>query len=78
MNSLYKQLYYNPGMAQMKNMVDMVKNSNNPQALIQNLVQQNPRVQALIQQYGGDPKTAFYSLAQQKGINPDDILNMLK
>lgn len=32
----------------------------------------------LINQSGGDPKAAFYKLAQEKGIDPQQILDMLK
>lgn len=79
MNNLYQQL--NTGISSqnnIKNMIDTIKNSNNPQMLVQNMLRNNPRVQQMIQQFGGDPKTAFYTLAKQKGINPDEILNMLK
>jgi len=60
------------------NMIAAFKNSPNPQAMINNMIAQNPQVTGLINQYGGDPKSAFYALAQQRGINPNDILNMLK
>jgi len=60
------------------NIISMIKNSQNPQALISNMMAQNPQVANIINAYGGDPKAAFYGLAQQKGVNPDDILNMLK
>lgn len=32
----------------------------------------------LVQQNGGDARAAFYNLAKQKGVNPDDILNQLR
>ena len=35
-------------------------------------------VMNLIRQSGGDPKAAFYKLAQQKGINPEQFLSMLR
>lgn len=60
------------------NMVSMLRNSPNPQTLLNNLLMQNPQVTGLINQYGGNPKAAFYALAQQKGIDPNTILNMLK
>lgn len=60
------------------NMISLLKNSPNPQALLNNLLAQNPQVTGLINQYGGNPKTAFYALAQQKGIDPNSILDMLK
>ena len=86
MNSLYNQLNQinQPlpnNLSQIKNMMNMFKNASNPQALLQSMVQQNPQmreVMNIIQQNGGDPKTAFYNLAKQKGINPDEIINMLK
>lgn len=27
---------------------------------------------------GGDPKALFYKLTKENGVNPDDILNLLK
>ena len=55
----------------------MFKAVNNPQQMVNQMINNNPQVKQIIDQYG-DPKTAFYKLAEQKGINPDDILNMLK
>lgn len=82
MNSLYNQLNARTlspnSLQQIKNMMSVFKNSSNPQALIQNMLQQNPQIRTLIQQSGGDPKTAFYNLAKQRGINPDEILGMFK
>ena len=68
-------------MGQIKNMMQMVKAARNPQAMIQVMAQQNPKMQQvmqLVQQNGGDAKAAFYKLAEQQGVNPDDVLNMLK
>ena len=62
-------------------MMQMVKAARNPQAMIQVMAQQNPKMQQVmqfVQQNGGDAKTAFYKLAEQQGVNPDDVLNMLK
>lgn len=59
----------------------MVKAARNPQAMMQMMAQQNPKMQQVmnfVQQNGGDAKTAFYKLAEQQGVNPDDVLNMLK
>ena len=53
----------------------------NPQALLSQLSQNNPNMQKanqLIQQNGGDARKAFYSLANQMGVNPDEILSMLR
>lgn len=43
---------------------------------------QNPQIQQLqmIKKLVGDknPKDVFYALCKQKGVNPDEILSMLK
>ena len=62
-------------------MINMIRNSNNPTAMVNNLAQSNPQMQQvmnLVKQNGGDAKKAFYSLAQQKGIDPNTILSMLR
>lgn len=48
---------------------------------LQQLVQSNPNMKQAIDYVnanGGNPKDAFYKLAQERGINPDSILNSLK
>lgn len=62
-------------------MMDTIKSSQNPQAMMQNMMAQNPnykQVMDYVNQNGGDPKSAFYKMAQEKGVDPNDILNMLK
>ena len=62
-------------------MVNMVKSARNPQTMLNQLMQNNPQyrqVTELINQNGGDPRRAFYALAQQKGIDPNEILDMLR
>lgn len=49
----------------------------NPQAVLQSMPQYQQAIQ-YINQNGGDPKTAFYNLAAQRGINPNDILNQIR
>lgn len=63
---------------QAKQMVQTIKSCNNPQAMVNQMLEQNPQVNQIIQQYGGDPKTAFYKYAEANGINPNDILQMMK
>lgn len=53
-----------------------LKAISNPQSLIKSMAN-NPQLQAVINKYG-NPKTAFYEIAKQQGINPNDILNMFK
>lgn len=62
-------------------MMQMVKAAKNPQAMMQMMAQQNPQISQVmnfVQQNGGDPKTAFYKLAEQRGVNPDEVLQMLR
>ena len=64
-----------------KNMMNMLRSAGNPQMMLQQMTAQNPQmrqVMDLVQQNGGNAKQAFYKLAEQKGVNPDEILNMLK
>lgn len=66
---------------QIKQMISMVKSSGNPQLMLNQLIQANPQMQQvmqIVQKYGGDPNKAFYALAEEKGINPQEILDLLK
>ena len=59
----------------------MLKMANNPQAMLQAMIQRNPQLRNVmnyINQHGGDPQQAFYDMAKEKGINPDEILKMLQ
>ncbi len=50
-----------------------------PQARITTTPNPNSaQIMQLIQANGGDPKAAFYSLAKQRGINPEDFLKALQ
>ena len=71
----------NPMMQKVKQMMNMVNGAQNPQAMMNQLFTNNPQfkqVMDLVQSSGGDPQKAFYALAEQKGINPQDVLDMLK
>ena len=68
-------------MSTVKQMMGMLNASQNPQAMLNQLMQSNPQmkqVMDVINSSGGDAKKAFYRLAEQKGVNPQDILDMLK
>ena len=59
----------------------MVKSSRNPQAMLQQLINQNPQVQNVmkyVNDNGGDPKTAFYKMAEEKGVDPNEVLKMFQ
>lgn len=64
-----------------RQMISLLKSSGNPQALLNQLMMTSPnmkQVMEIVQQYGGDANKAFYALAEQKGINPQEILDLLK
>ena len=70
-----------PNLQPIKQMMNMVRNARNPQAMLQMMAQSNPQLQqtlALVEKAGNDPRKAFYALAEQKGINPQEILDALK
>ena len=53
----------------------------NPQAMLGQILQNNPKmkeVQELLEKSGGDPEKAFRAKAAEMGVNPDDIINVLK
>ena len=64
-----------------KQMMDMVKASQNPQLMLNQLAMRYPQLkQALdtIQKYGGDPFVALQKEAEARGINPQEIMDMLR
>lgn len=82
-NPMLQALRNNPtnNLSQIKSMMNMVRSAGNPQAMLQSMVQNNPQmkqVMDLVSQAGGDPKTAFYRMAGEKGVDPDQILSLLK
>lgn len=60
---------------QVQQMAQMLKG--NPVGMLQNLPQYRQAMD-LVQQSGGDAKAAFYKLAQQRGVDPNEILNALR
>lgn len=68
-------------MQTLSQIVEMVRAAQNPNEAINQLAANNPQLKEVIQyvnQNGGNAKAAFYKLAQERGVNPDDILNQLK
>ena len=62
-----------------KNMLGAMRG--NPQMMLNQMAQSNPAIRQVydyINANGGDPRTAFYKLANERGIDPNDILSMLK
>ena len=82
MNPILQRLQgTNHNLNNVRAMMNMVRNSRNPQAMIGQMAQSNSQIKQVmdyVQQSGGDPRQAFYRMAQEKGVDPNHILNMLK
>lgn len=62
-------------------MYQTVQMAKNPKSAVDKMLKSNPQVQQVMEyvnQNGGDPKAAFYKLAEEKGVNPNEIINQLK
>ena len=62
-------------------LIQAIRYSRNPNLMLQQLMQSNPNVAStmnLVRQYGGNPQKAFYEEAKKKGIDPNQILSMLR
>lgn len=65
-------------LAPIKNIINALKAAKNPQAYIQEMIAADPNMKKAINYInanGGDPKKAFYKLAQENGLNPEEILH---
>ena len=79
--SMQTGLLNNPFVSKIKTTMNMLKSAKNPELFMQNMISQNPQMkQAMdyVNANGGNAKEAFYKLAQENGIDPEQILNMLK
>lgn len=81
MNPIMQQLNrnaMNPQINQFRNIMQMAKG--NPNAMLESMIQKNPayaQVMNLVKQNGNDPQKAFYALARQKGLDPDQLVKDL-
>ena len=58
-----------------------VMGAQNQNMMMQSLASQNPQLKQTmdyINQNGGNAKDLFYKMAQQKGVDPNTILNQLR
>ena len=64
-----------------RQLMQTVQAAQNPALALQQMAGNNPHLQQalqLVQQSGGDPQAAFQKLCQEKGIDPNPILSMLR
>ena len=62
-------------------MMSMVRSAGNPQAMLNQLAMNNPQlrqVMEIVQKHGGDPMAAFRAEAEARGVDPEEILGMLR
>ena len=83
MSNLYNQINQRNQLLpnSIQQIIQMAKNTQNPQQLLNTIAQQNPQVLQLMQMINTNnitPKQMFMNMANQKGINPNDIISMLK
>jgi hypothetical protein len=64
-------------MGQIKQMMQLARTMQSPQAAMQQIPQLQQAMD-LVRQTGGDPEKAFYTLAKQKGVDPESILSQLR
>ena len=72
----------NPQLIQnLKDLMTQIKMSKNPTAMLNQMILNNgglTNALTYIKQHGGNAQTAFYALAQERGIDPNFILKNLQ
>ena len=64
---------------QLKNMYQLLMNSQNPMAMFQQMAVQNPRLRPIVEMLRNkSPQEVFNNLCQQKGVNPDEFIKNIK
>ena len=61
-----------------KEMLNNLRSMGNPQVMLNNAMAKNPQLKAVVDECGGDYQKAFYRMAEMQGVNPDEILQILK
>ena len=67
--------YGGMNISRLKQMMGMMKN---PHTILAQMANTNPDLANVLQASNGDYRKAFYTLAEKKGVNPEDILKELK
>lgn len=62
-----------------KGMMQNLRSVQNPEAVINTLASKNPLLGSVMRMIGGrDPKQVFYEECQRQGIDPNEIIDMLR
>ena len=79
MNNLFRQLNPpKPLSNNIRQMVSQIKSISNPRLAMQQMAQQNPQFNAIIQASNGNYEKAFKDMARQMNVDPNEIIGMLK
>ena len=62
-------------------MFQMLRGSNNPQQMFQNMLMQNPQMSSALSQIqnstqGSNPRDVAMQLARQRGVSEQEVMNM--
>ena len=63
-----------------KQTMNMVKAARNPEAALMGMMGNNPQMQqvmGIVKQHNGNPMEAFRAMAEENGLDPDEILSMI-
>lgn len=65
---------------QMRSMFQTFQNSKNPMMLFQQMASRNPQLQPIMNmlRQGMNPNQIFENICKQRGINPQELINMIK
>ena len=63
---------------QIKQMYNTLRTIGNPQAMIQAAINQNPDLKSVLDNSDGDYEKAFYAYADKLGVDPEQILSILR
>ena len=76
-NPIFQMMFNNsPQMNNIQQIAQLYKSGGNPMSLIQNMPQFQPIMQQL--QSGRNPQELFYKMCQDRGVDPQSILNQFK
>lgn len=69
----------NQNLYHVKNIMQMLRTAKNPESVLQQIAQQNPAIQQVMEMCKGkDPQQIFMEACKQKGIDPMQVISMLK
>ena len=79
-NNVSPRPQQSPQMDQLRQMVQLYKNSKNPMLAMQNMLEQNKELKTVmnfVNKNGGNAQQLFYELAREAGADPQEVLKGL-